>query len=34
MFEPPLGVDFDVSEDDRLVYVLAVWYIERSKSSS
>jgi plasmid stabilization system protein ParE len=34
MFEPPLGVDFDVSEDDRLVYVLAVWYIEKSKSSS
>ena len=22
---PPLGVNFDVSEDDRLVYVLAVW---------
>jgi hypothetical protein len=22
---PPLGVDFDVPEDDRIVYVLGVW---------
>ncbi|HEX7377197.1 MAG TPA: type II toxin-antitoxin system RelE/ParE family toxin [Pirellulales bacterium] len=25
MFVDPLGVDFDVSELDRLVYVLSVW---------
>ena len=34
MFVPPLGVDFDVSEDDRFVYVLTVWLIEKRKSSS
>ncbi len=24
---PPLGVDFDVQEDDRMVYVLSVWRV-------
>ncbi len=24
---PPLGVDFEVVEADRIVYVLSVWYI-------
>lgn len=27
---PPLGVDFDVNEQDRLVYVLTVWYTGNS----
>jgi plasmid stabilization system protein ParE len=27
MFAPPLGIDFNVLEDDRLVYVLGVWTI-------
>jgi hypothetical protein len=34
MFVPPLGVDFDVNEDDSIVYVLTVWYIKKSKSTS
>jgi hypothetical protein len=25
---PPLGVDFDVQEDDRIVYVLSVWWVQ------
>ncbi len=25
---PPLGVDFDVQEPDRMVYVLSVWLAE------
>ncbi len=25
VFAPPLGVEFDVVEEDRIVYVLAVW---------
>jgi hypothetical protein len=28
MFVAPLGVDFEVVEDDRIVYVLSVWRIE------
>jgi hypothetical protein len=28
MFAPPLGIDFNVLEDDRLVYVLGVWTIQ------
>ena len=27
LFVPPLGVDFDVQADDRIVYVLTVWHI-------
>jgi plasmid stabilization system protein ParE len=27
LFVPPLGVDFDVQMDDRMVYVLAAWFI-------
>ena len=30
MFAPPLGVDFNVLEDDRLVYVLGVWTIQKT----
>ena len=25
MFEPPLGIDFEVIQADRIVYVLTVW---------
>lgn len=34
IFAPPLGVEFDVLEEDRIVYVLAVWPFETSRSSS
>lgn len=27
--ELPLGVDFRAVEEDRMVYVVAVWYVER-----
>jgi hypothetical protein len=27
LFVPPLGVDFEVNEQDRIVYVLSVWLI-------
>ncbi len=27
LFVPPLGVDFDVQADDRIVYVLSAWHI-------
>lgn len=34
MFEPPLALEFEVSESDRTVYVLAVWlYGKRSLDS-
>ena len=33
MFVPPLGVDFDVQEDDRIVYVLTVWHFGKNKPS-
>jgi hypothetical protein len=29
MFVPPLGIDFEVLDDDRIVYVHAVWAIRR-----
>lgn len=29
-FVAPLGIDFEVLQDDRLVYVLAAWSISRS----
>ncbi len=29
LFEPPLGVVFEISEPDRMVRVLAAWYIPR-----
>lgn len=28
-FVAPLGVDFEVVEEDRIVYVLSVWLIDR-----
>ena len=28
MFVPPLGLEFEVLDDDRIVYVLAVWWFE------
>jgi plasmid stabilization system protein ParE len=27
LFVPPLGIDFDVKADDRMVYVLAAWHV-------
>jgi hypothetical protein len=32
LFVPPMGIDFDVSEADRTVYVLSVWSVARGKS--
>jgi hypothetical protein len=29
LFVPPLGVDFDVQEPDRMVYVLSAWLLNR-----
>jgi plasmid stabilization system protein ParE len=29
LFAPPLGIDFEVSESDRVVYVLTVWRTDR-----
>jgi hypothetical protein len=29
LFVPPLGVDFDVQEPDRIVYVLSAWLLNR-----
>jgi len=34
MFAPPLGVEFEVLEEDRTVYVLAVWAFQTGRSSS
>ena len=34
MFAPPLGVLFEVLEEDRTVYVLAVWSFDKGASSS
>ena len=34
MFAPPLVVEFDVLEEDRIVYVLAVWPFDTGRSSS
>jgi hypothetical protein len=33
LIEPPLGVIFRIEEDDRLVRVLAVWYIPAGLSN-
>ena len=33
MFVPPLGIEFEVSEDDRAVYVLTVWAPRPKRSS-
>jgi len=27
---PPLGVDFDVQQNDRMVFVLSVWYTRKA----
>jgi plasmid stabilization system protein ParE len=32
LFAPPLGVDFEVVEGDRTVYVLAVWSFGKRKT--
>ena len=29
MLVPPLGIDFEVIEEDRIVYVLSVWTTDR-----
>jgi plasmid stabilization system protein ParE len=34
MFAPPLGVEFEALEEDRTVYVLAVWAFHTGRSSS
>jgi hypothetical protein len=34
LFITPLGVDFEVVEADRIVYVLAVWRIDNQRQPS
>ncbi len=34
LFVGPLGVDFEVVDDDRIVYVLSVWRTERRKPNA
>jgi plasmid stabilization system protein ParE len=34
LFVPPLGVDFDVVEADRIVYVLTVWSFGKRETRS
>lgn len=34
LFAPPLGVDFEVVEGDRIVYVLAVWFFGKRGTRS
>lgn len=32
LFVPPLGADFDVQVDDRIVYVLTVWRTDQGRT--
>ncbi len=34
MFAAPLGIEFDLLEEDRMVYVLAVWPFDTGRPSS
>jgi hypothetical protein len=34
LVEDPLGIDFEVVEDDRIVYVLSVWRTDERPSKS
>jgi hypothetical protein len=34
LFEDPLGVDFEIVEDDRIVFVLSVWRTDEQRPNS